>query len=50
MVASGSMFEVWGDEDTVRSSRNLRLIFAWEPEVRLTEAVIRLGKVIATRI
>ena len=46
IVASGSMFEVWGDEDAARFQNNIRLSYAWEPEDALREGIERLAKVI----
>jgi len=46
IIASGSLFEVWGDENAVRSGHCLRLCFAWETEENLFEGVRRLQRVI----
>ncbi|KAH0542589.1 hypothetical protein FGG08_002997 [Glutinoglossum americanum] len=46
IVTFGEMFEVKGDEEGARFTRELRLCFAWEEEGRLVEGVERLACVI----
>lgn len=48
VVGRGSLFEVYGDEDAARFSRELRVCFAWVSHEDLTEGVERLGKVVTS--
>jgi DNA-binding transcriptional MocR family regulator len=46
VVASGDTFEVHGDEQSVPSTRGLRICFAWEDERLLAEGIRQLGEVV----
>ena len=46
IVAPGPLFAVYGDEQAVDLSRNLRISFSWEEETKLTEGIQRLGQVV----
>lgn len=46
IVSPGSLFEVKGDEGSVRFEKSLRLCFSWEEEGDLVEGVARLGRVV----
>lgn len=46
IVPPGKMFEVKGDEGTVRFENSIRLCFSWEEEEDLVEGVARLGRVV----
>lgn len=46
IVSPGQMFEVKGDEESVRFSNSIRLCFSWEEEEDLVEGVKRLGRVV----
>jgi DNA-binding transcriptional MocR family regulator len=50
IVAHGDMFEVYGDEESGRFQRWLRVCFAWEDEEILVEGIDRLGRVIRDRL
>jgi DNA-binding transcriptional MocR family regulator len=50
IVAHGGLFEVYGDEESVRLGKYLRVCFAWEDESNLVESIERLGRVIETII
>ena len=43
IIASGSIFEVPGDEEAARFDDHFRLCFAWEEESRLEEGVRRIA-------
>lgn len=47
IIAPGSIFGVYGDQEAVDLTRNVRLCFSWESEHMLAEGVQRLGQVIA---
>ncbi|KAH8701526.1 aminotransferase [Talaromyces proteolyticus] len=46
-VAQGSLFEVYGDEMSMKCDREIRICFAWEDESLLTEGIQRLRYVIS---
>lgn len=46
IIASGNMFEVHGDEASVKFDTNIRLCFSWEPEEDIVEGVKRLARVL----
>ena len=46
VLASGDMFQVWGDESTARFDREIRVCFTWEPEELLVEGIARVAAVI----
>jgi DNA-binding transcriptional MocR family regulator len=46
IVAPGTIFEVFGDEDAARFPRNIRICFSWEEEEDVVEGVRRLGRVL----
>lgn len=47
IIAPGPIFGVYGDEEAVDLTRNVRLCFSWEDEDKLAEGIQRLGRVIA---
>lgn len=46
VVVYGNMFEVRGDEGSVKFDREVRLCFLWEEEKDFEEGVRRLGDVL----
>lgn len=46
IVSPGELFEVKGDEKSVRFSKSIRLCFSWEEEDDIVEGVSRLGRVV----
>ena len=46
IIAPGTMFEVYGDEQSPDLKRKVRLCFSWEEEDVLSKGVARLGQVI----
>ncbi|EOO03820.1 putative aminotransferase protein [Phaeoacremonium minimum UCRPA7] len=46
IVPPGEMFEVKGDEETVKFENSIRLCYSWEEEDDMVEGVRRLGRVI----
>lgn len=46
IVSPGSLFEVKGDEGSVRFENSIRLCFSWEEEDDLVEGVARLGRAV----
>ena len=46
IVPAGEMFEVKGDEASVRFEKSIRLCYSWEEEDDIVEGVRRLGRVI----
>lgn len=46
IIGVGNMFEVKGDEKSVKFDKQIRLCFAWEPEEDLVEGVERLGRLL----
>ncbi|KAK9367109.1 pyridoxal phosphate-dependent transferase [Lipomyces kononenkoae] len=47
LVAEGPLFEVNGDERSMKCDREVRICFTWEDETLLTEGIQRLGNVIS---
>lgn len=45
IVAPGGIFEVYGDEESVKLDRNIRLCFSWEEEDVVIEGIERLARV-----
>ena len=46
IIAHGGRFEVYGDEESARFARDIRLCFSWEPEDVVVEGVERLARVL----
>lgn len=46
IVSPGELFEVKGDEKSMRFSKSIRLCFSWEEEEDIVEGVARLGRVV----
>lgn len=44
VLGRGSLFEVYGDENAARFSRELRLCFSWVSEAELVEGIERLAR------
>ncbi len=46
IIASGDLFEVYGDEEAARFPNQIRLTFSWEEVDMMVEGIQRLGKVL----
>lgn len=46
IIAPGPIFGVYGNEEAVDLTRNVRLCFSWEEEDKLAEGIQRLGRMI----
>ena len=46
IVGQGSLFAVYGDEQTADLERQLRVCFSWEEESNLSEGIERLSRII----